>query len=230
MAQLLNILVHNLLGYHHHHDHPNDHDKSPKTHELSASDTGVGRMKSEEQDDQHQQHHQQHNDNNNDDDNASDKSEAFTLPCCSHDPIAQINQIQQMAHEMERREQEQEEEQKAEVEVEVDDVIQENDNQQDNNDQNKQDDNNNDNEPSTAMAVPHPPATVEGQDEHSVGSEDPQLRDGETADEKKLRLSKAEAKKLSQMSLNTAVAIGLHNFPGKCDVNDIDTVRHEFMA
>ena len=35
----------------------------------------------------------------------------------------------------------------------------------------------------------------------------------ETDEEQRERLSQAEAKKLSRMSLNTAVAIGLHNFP-----------------
>ena len=70
--QLLNLLVHNLLGYHHH-----SHDAKTNTQEISGSDGENDQV---------------------------DEGPEISPPCCSSDPAAQIDQMQHMADEMERKE------------------------------------------------------------------------------------------------------------------------------
>lgn len=102
-------------------------------------------------------------------------------PCCTEDPAAQFDRVQDMATEMEAKE--------ALAAAGGD-----NTNTTKHND-----------------AVPSPP----GKEEEKSDVEEEKEDEGEAAAKKAkaLKISKAESKKLSQMSLNTAVAIGLHNFP-----------------
>jgi zinc transporter ZupT len=106
-------------------------------------------------------------------------------PCCSTDPCAQIDQIQHMAEVMQARERtEAKEEEQGEHEG-----IAETDAEKD--------------------------ELKEEEKEDAVASadDDNHPHDAGEAENRALALSKKESQKLSRMSLNTAVAIGLHNFP-----------------
>jgi zinc transporter ZupT len=113
-------------------------------------------------------------------------------PCCAADPCAQIDQIQHMAEVMQARElteaknsREVKEEELGDHEEGVEEKISEKDERKE-----------------------------EEKDEivASANDDDPS-HDAAAAENRALAISKAESQKLSRMSLNTAVAIGLHNFP-----------------
>ncbi|CAB9521205.1 Zinc transporter ZupT [Seminavis robusta] len=152
---LLNLLVHHLLGFHH--GHFDDH-QNHNTQEVSGSDNEEiqpGEKKGEE--------------------------DGPLPPCCTTDPGAQIDRLQQMAAVMEAKELD-ENEQKQEIDEAREDkadVVAADD-------ENKEE------------------TKAEIQSEHDEAAE---------AEAGALRISKRESQKLSHMSLNTAVAIALHNFP-----------------
>ena len=161
---MLNIVVHNLLGY----KHDDHHEGVPGStqDDVSFSDGRRNPIGSEEDDDE--------------------EEEAVMIPpCCAHDPAAQLDHVKDMAEEMEQKEaiiadkRQQHDQEKKEV-------------------------------ISTTPKAGEEEKTEIGHNDNNNNDNEEEVEDEEA---KKMRISQAESKKLARMSLNTAVAIGLHNFP-----------------
>jgi len=133
--ELLNKLVDCMLGEKHGHSHDSNHDSNPKPIQKSTRET-VDRIVSE--------------------------NVGVGPPCCNHDPVKNLNDVQRMADVLEN---------------EIEDAAKE----------------------TTTTAQPEDTSKdIEVVDEENVEA---------------IEAVDAETQKLHKMGLNTAIAIGLHNFP-----------------
>jgi zinc transporter ZupT len=183
--QLLNVAVHSLLGSRHHSQHNHDH-----PHHQDDEDNRSTKKKSSRE-------------------SVNQKLEEVgpTAPCCSSDPVERLQTFQRMAsvleHEHEHKHEHEHHDQAAK-EQESELVIIEN-NELDGDD----------NIPSNQQREKSCGDSIEKQmdlDDDEKGKDDKQ-DDKTTAASDTLDENSEAIKKLQNMGLNTALAIGLHNFP-----------------
>ena len=160
----LNSLVSLLLGGHHHH-HSHDHNDIQGPHASDPNNSSSPGTTSEDTpgsvlDKQNTRSTLQSGSNGPNSEAKDDTVPVPACPCCTKDPVGDLERVQQMA----------------------DEIIME--------------------------EVPHSPNCP-----HCTNRDEEASDAGSTTSHQNQKLNEQEASKLLRMSINTAVAIGLHNFP-----------------
>lgn len=181
--QILNTLVTKILGGHHHHDHDHDHD--------NRATRSSGSVVEDE----------------------DETSEHIACPCHDENPVETLEKVQFMAREIEEQHHKQHQHPKTTTTTSTNEQPQQQENDIDNDDQ------------STGFGKGHVDPEVahrhnhtnQQQPVHDVDAAADTNDDENVAEDEAMIAEQQDTKKndkhLMRMSLNTALAIGLHNFP-----------------
>lgn len=182
-SQLLNVAVHSLVDGHDHH-----HDHDHHLDEIEAKDRQSKQKSSRESVDQ------------------DITAENTTLCCGGPDAVHQLQTFQRMASVLEHEQNNEAEANESKVVI-IENIL------GNNNSNNLQSSLHDNEEKSSSSNVDKPSSDKAAEELSRSEDKQEQAKDDKTAAPSDLQDESYEAKKLKKMGLNTALAIGLHNFP-----------------